>query len=127
MNYYSTAITEEGKEILRGDGLRHPYRFYHAAIDAVYHWWTDRHWRRRQAGFKEKGTRYYGDGGTIHSSGHIDVETCNGKVVAVWFRCQQLPFKQAEIEKRSAKEKKGMTERLKLSLHGVEVRELRDL
>lgn len=41
--------------------------------------------------------RFYGDGNTIHSTGHLDVETRDGKVVAVWFRCQMLPFKQAEV------------------------------
>lgn len=41
-------------------------------------------------------TRFYGDGGTIHSSPEINVELHNGKVVAVWFRCQALPFTQSE-------------------------------
>ena len=37
--------------------------------------------------------RYYGDGGTIHSTTHLDVEVDDdGLVVAVWFRCQTLPF-----------------------------------
>lgn len=40
---------------------------------------------------------YYGDGGTIHSTGYLDVETYRGKVVAVWFRCRTLPFKQVEV------------------------------
>ena len=42
-------------------------------------------------------SRYYGDGGTLHHSGYLDVETHNGTVVAVWFRCQVLPFKQTEV------------------------------
>ena len=42
-------------------------------------------------------TRYYGDGTTIHSTGHLDVEVFEGKVVAVWFRCQMLPFEQADV------------------------------
>jgi hypothetical protein len=38
--------------------------------------------------------RYYGDGGTIHSTGHVDVEVDEaGEVVALWFRCQLLPFR----------------------------------
>lgn len=38
----------------------------------------------------------YGHDGTIHDSEHVDVEVDNtGKVVAVWFRCMALPFKQS--------------------------------
>jgi hypothetical protein len=40
------------------------------------------------------GARYYGDGGTIHGTNHLDV--ClngEGQVVEVWFRCQLLPFR----------------------------------
>jgi len=61
--------------------------------------------------------RYYGDtktkkeykapleiGGTIHDDGILDVESHNGKVVAVWFRCQALPFRQVEIAKFRAGE-----------------------
>lgn len=43
-------------------------------------------------------TRYYGGNGTIHRTGHLDVETRNGRVVAVWFRCQMLPFEQHELD-----------------------------
>jgi hypothetical protein len=43
-------------------------------------------------------TRYYGDGTTIHSSGYLDIEVFEGKVVAVWFRCQLLPFEQTEVD-----------------------------
>ena len=40
-------------------------------------------------------SRFYGDGGTIHSTGHLDVEVDdNGVVVAVWYRCLTLPFVQ---------------------------------
>lgn len=63
--------------------------------------WADR-WRRKQE--LAKPSRYYGDGGTIHSSGELDVETHNGKVVAVWFRCATLPFKQVEVGNDRAKE-----------------------
>lgn len=42
-------------------------------------------------------SRYYGDGGTIHSTGYLDVETYCGEVVAVWFRCQMLPFAATEV------------------------------
>lgn len=37
--------------------------------------------------------RFYGSGGTIHSSGHLDVDVVNGEVKAVWFRCMTLPFR----------------------------------
>jgi hypothetical protein len=49
-------------------------------------------------------SRFYGDGGTIHSSGYLDVETREGMVVAVWFRCQVLPFKQTAIDEHRATE-----------------------
>ena len=44
---------------------------------------------------KDDGNHYYGDGGTIHGTGHIDVEVDpdTGEVTAVWFRCLNLPFK----------------------------------
>lgn len=45
---------------------------------------------------------YYGDGGTIHDSGHVDVETFQGEVVSVWFRCSLLAFKQNEVEEGRA-------------------------
>jgi hypothetical protein len=46
--------------------------------------------------WKPKELRFYGDGGTIHDTGDIDVELHNGKVVAVWYRCQALQFTQSE-------------------------------
>lgn len=40
--------------------------------------------------------RIYGDDKTIHRTKVVDVEVNkDGKVVAVWFRCQPLPFKQS--------------------------------
>jgi hypothetical protein len=42
--------------------------------------------------------RYYGDGGTIHGTEYVDIETDSaGRVVAVWFRCQMLPFEQTTV------------------------------
>lgn len=42
------------------------------------------------------GLRYYGSDMTIHQTPGLDVETdADGSVVAVWFRCQPLPFKQS--------------------------------
>lgn len=56
-------------------------------------------------------SRYYGDGGTIHHTGHLDVETYKGEVVAVWYRCQPLPFKQAPILEGRAQEMRSMYDR----------------
>ena len=53
--------------------------------------------------------RYYGGTGTIHATGHVDVETDkDGNVVSVWFRCQPLPFKQTKVAADRANEMRGM-------------------
>ncbi len=41
------------------------------------------------------GNHYYGDGGTIHGHGRLDVEIDpgTGEVTSVWFRCLNLPFR----------------------------------
>jgi hypothetical protein len=52
--------------------------------------------------------RFYGDGGTIHGNTEFDVETYDGEVVAVWFRCAALPFKQTEVDASRAKEMRRM-------------------
>ena len=39
----------------------------------------------------------YGDDRTIHRTGYVDVEVDqNGQVVAVWFRCHPIPFRQSK-------------------------------
>jgi hypothetical protein len=44
-------------------------------------------------------SRTYGGTGTIHRTGYLDVETDRtGTVVAVWFRCQMLPFRQMNVK-----------------------------
>lgn len=48
--------------------------------------------------------RFYGDGLTIHGSTELDVEVFNGDVVAVWFRCQRLPFIQVKVQQGRAYE-----------------------
>ena len=48
--------------------------------------------------------RFYGDGGTIHNTDHVDVEVHEGRVVAVWFRCQPLRFKQSDWGPQRAEE-----------------------
>ena len=65
-------------------------------------------------------SRYYGDGGTWHQSGYLDVETYKGKVVAVWFRCQVLPFQQTKVDLERATEMSRGNEHLP-GLTGVEV------
>lgn len=65
--------------------------------------------------------RFYGGVGTIHRTGHLDVEIHDGKVVSVWFRCQPLPFQQSDVDAVRAKDMRRCYEDLKLELHGVEV------
>ena len=49
--------------------------------------------------------RVYGHQGTIHQTTQLDVETDkHGNVVAVWFRCQLLPFQQVTVDDQRAKE-----------------------
>lgn len=54
----------------------------------------------------------YGHDKTIHSTEHLDVETHNGKVVAVWFRCAMLPFEQAEVDGERARSMLATKEQL---------------
>jgi len=114
-----------GSWILNNDGSKRPYRFYHRVIEWVVDGWRNRHWRRRQAEFSRIDTRYYGDGGTLHDSPQLDVETDRrGKVVAVWFRCQLLPFKQRVVdEDRATQMAYAYTEPYIPELRGVEVRD----
>lgn len=55
-----------------------------------------------------KKTRTYGNDGTIHQDGEVNVEIYKGKVVAVWFRCQPLPFTQSDWGKDRAREMERM-------------------
>lgn len=60
-------------------------------------------WQRKQEAAKPG--RYYGGDGTIHGNSELDVEVDSyGRVVAVWFRCQMLPFQQVQVDKRRADE-----------------------
>lgn len=82
-----------------------------------------RHWRKKQDAAKP--SRYYGDGGTIHGNTDLDVETSDGKVVVVWFRCQPLPFRQVDVGWHRAKEMRLMYARGDVvALTGVEVLDL---
>lgn len=56
-----------------------------------------------------EGTRYYGSEGTIHQNESLDVEVDdNGVVVAVWFRCQPLPFKPSSAGQSRVREMREM-------------------
>jgi hypothetical protein len=52
--------------------------------------------------------KFYGDGGTIHHSGTIDIDVdANGHVVEVWFRCRNLPFRVSFLDERGSREPTG--------------------
>ena len=56
-------------------------------------------------------SRSYGWSDTIHRNNSLDVEVDkNGVVVAVWFRCQLLPFVQANVDDERAEEMTNMGE-----------------
>lgn len=62
-------------------------------------------WPRRVKKTIPDGFRFYGGNGTIHSTDHVSVETNeHGNVVAVWFRCQTLPFLQRTVNDHRAYE-----------------------
>jgi hypothetical protein len=63
--------------------------------------------------------RYYGDGGTIHGTTWLDVEVDDaGRVLAVWFRCQTLPYR---VFRRSGDERYGEEDMSPGRLTGVEI------
>lgn len=64
--------------------------------------------RRRKAASAIRKTRVYGFDKTWHGTEVLDVEVRDGEVVAVWFRCQPLPFKQADTDETRAQEMRGM-------------------
>jgi hypothetical protein len=64
----------------------------HMFVDGEDH---DTAFERHQRAAAERGNSFYGDGGTIHGTGHLAVITdIEGNVLAVEFRCLRLPFKQ---------------------------------
>jgi hypothetical protein len=66
-------------------------------------------------------TRYYGGDGTIHRTGELDVEVHEGKVVAVWFRCAMLPFRQCDCDAdRAASMNAAYSDNEKLSIVGID-------
>lgn len=83
---------------------------------------TDEVWAAKQA--LAHPSRYHGDGGTWHHTTDLTVETDTaGRVVAVWFRCQMLPFRQRTVDDARAA---GMEEAgpVPVKITGVEVLDL---
>ena len=82
-------------------------------------------WDKKQKLAAKTDLRYYGDGGTIHTTNQLDVETNHGVVVGVWFRCQFLPFLQTEVDNTRATEMGNLYNKTKYELHGVEIRDIK--
>ena len=69
----------------------------------------------------------YGHDKTIHGTTHLDVETKDGEVVSVWFRCMGLPFVQHEVAAERADEMKKMSAEINKNheIHAVETKRSR--
>jgi hypothetical protein len=81
-------------------------------------------WRRKQSAAKQTGARYYGDGGTIHSTTNVNVEIdSSGNVVSCWFRCQMLPFDVTVVGDARADEMRQAFSQPLGELTGVEIRD----
>lgn len=53
--------------------------------------------------------RTYGNNGTIHDTQYLDVETDeDGDVVAIWFRCMALPFRQSDVNPHRGADMRNM-------------------
>lgn len=70
-------------------------------------WWA----KQRAAGR----SRYYGDGGTIHATGTVDIEIFEGRVVSVWYRCQLLPFTERWVDEGRAAEMAGASANVEIT------------
>jgi hypothetical protein len=77
-----------------------------------------RQWRIKQRAAAKSNARYYGDGGTISGTRHLHVEVHDGRVTAVWFRCQMLPFEQVNVDGTRARD---LSDVMLPELTGVEV------
>ncbi len=84
---------------------------------------------RRPKRQKNPAARTYGGTKTIHRTGALDVETHNGRVVSVWFRCQVLPFRQTEVGDDRSKEMgrmyDGMHDGMTFGIDAVDLVDLR--
>jgi len=68
------------------------------------------------------GLRYYGSKSAADRlPRHLNVETHNGTVVAVWFRGQQLPFRLSEVDDGHAAAMESADPEYLPRLEGVEV------
>ena len=68
--------------------------------------------------------RTYGNTGTIHGSTELDIEVDDrGQVVAVWFRCQTLPFRQANPGPERSADMREAYKRGTVKLHAVVVQD----
>lgn len=124
MKSVGKVFTGSGTFKIMSNGTQQPWTWRDEIAERVSRWWNSRGWRRRQKEFKRTETRYYGNGGTIHRSGHVDVEVSKeGKVVAVWFRCQALPFKQSEASIERVAEMMRMCASPIGELCGVEIKD----
>ncbi len=74
---------------------------------------------------EENPLRIYGGDKTIHRTGEVNVELdIDGKVVAVWFRCQTLPFTQNVVDwQRAESMRRSYAEYPVPSLDAVVLRE----
>jgi hypothetical protein len=82
-------------------------------------------WPKRKTAWQRKQElaapdRFYGDGGTIHRTRYLDVETYEGAVVAVWFRCQPIEFAQTEVDAIRAEQMLSMSA---ATITGIQVSE----
>lgn len=65
----------------------------------------------------------YGNDKTWHDSTAVDVETDrHGNVVAVWFRCQMIPFEQHIVDESRARDMIHATKGLSLKLQAVKLK-----
>ena len=72
-------------------------------------------------------SRTYGHDKTIHQNGEVNVELDEaGDVVAVWFRCQPLPFTQHRTNAQRADEMRRMYSDESSLLPGILAVELDD-
>lgn len=75
----------------------------------------------RQDIAKEAGnTKFYGDGGTLHSGTRLDIEMDDeGNVCSVWFRCRTLPFR---VYRRSGES--PSRDNPDIEIHGIELKRI---
>lgn len=85
-------------------------------------------WLTRKTIFQKKQelaapSSYYGNGGTIHHSGTIDIDVDkSGHVIQVWFRCRTLPFRVSFLDEYGDREPTGYGSTDELgSITGVEI------